>query len=214
MKLRPPFHPALIPLLIGGLNLMLRLSVISRGPFNGDCLSLAIQAQRTLELLQPQYLFGTGYPLTVLLGALFWGMTQLLGNTDPVLAVNLMSVVLSSVTVSIHYLVVQKLLGRPAAVYSALLLSVFPVFLGISTYGMSHVPSLLFLHLGLLALLRDKETLAIKNIALSAFWLGCMGASRVQELALMSLPISILLGALVFTESRQRLNRFARSKIL
>ncbi|HOY09140.1 MAG TPA: glycosyltransferase family 39 protein [Candidatus Omnitrophota bacterium] len=196
MKTRPPFHPAMIPLLLGGLNLLLRLSVISRGPFNGDCLSLAIQAERTLQLLQPQYVFGTGYPLTVLLGALFLALTQLAGNADPVLAVNLMSVVISSITVPVHYLVVQKLLNRPAAIYSALLLSVFPVFLGISTYGMSHVPSLLFLHFGLLSLLQYKETRAIRDIASSAFWLGCMGASRIQEFALMTAPVSILLGAL------------------
>ncbi|MFA5259845.1 MAG: glycosyltransferase family 39 protein [Candidatus Omnitrophota bacterium] len=219
MKSRPPFHPALIPLLLGGLNLLLRLSVISRGPFNGDSLSLAIQAERTLQLLQPQYVFGTGYPLTVLLGALFLALTQLAGNTDPVLAVNLMSVVLSSITVSVHYLVVQKLLGRPAAIYSALLLSVFPVFLGLSTYGMSHVPSLLFLHLGLLSLLLYRETRAIRDIAISAFWLGCMGASRIQEFALMTAPVSILLGALVSRDGGQRqakslFRQFARDLLL
>jgi hypothetical protein len=216
MKSRPSLHPALIPLLLGGLNLLLRLSVISRGPFNGDSLSLAIQAERTLQLLQPQYVFGTGYPLTVLLGALFLALTQLAGNTDPVLAVNLMSVVLSSITVSVHYLVVQKLLGRPAAIYSALLLSVFPVFLGLSTYGMSHVPSLLFLHLGLLSLLLYRET---RDIAISAFWLGCMGASRIQEFAFMIAPVSILLGALVSRDGGQRqakalFRQFARDLLL
>ncbi|HPB68312.1 MAG TPA: glycosyltransferase family 39 protein [Candidatus Omnitrophota bacterium] len=204
MKNRLPFHPALIPLFFGGLNLLLRLSVISRGPFNGDCLSLAIQAEKTLQLLQPQYVFGTGYPLTVLLGALFFGLTRLYGNTDPVLAVNLMSVILSSVTVAIHYLVVQKLLDRTAAIASALLLSVFPIFLGISTYGMSHVPSLLFLHLGLLSLLQFKETRSAGSFALSAFWLGCMGASRIQEFALMTVPVSILLGTLVSGEGGSR----------
>jgi len=131
----------------------LRLAFLSKGPFHVDCLNLAINAEKTLNTLQMHYLFGPGYPLTVLLGAIFVGLAKIFAIADFVIAVNFVSVFFGALCILAHYSLVRKLLDESCAFFSSLMLSIFPIFLILSVYGNSHTPSLFFLLAGISSLL-------------------------------------------------------------
>jgi 4-amino-4-deoxy-L-arabinose transferase-like glycosyltransferase len=178
----------IIPILLLFFSLLLRLALISKGPYHVDCLTLAINAQQTLANHQLHYQFGTGYPLTVLTGSLFVGLTRLFALHDPVFAVNLMSVIFSSLSVLILYLLVENLFNSRAAFFSALLFSLHPIFLSLSVYGNSHTVSIFFLLCSLYALASSKQRF---SQLLFALFFGLMGAARLQDMILIIAPISI-----------------------
>jgi 4-amino-4-deoxy-L-arabinose transferase-like glycosyltransferase len=183
-------------LLIPGLLLLfsfwLRLALLNQGPYHLDCLNLAIQAEKTLTTKQLQPLFGFGYPFVVILGAFFIKITQFMGLTDSVFAVNLMSAVFGSLCVPACYFFCKKAINEKAALFSSILLSLNPLFLSLSTFGMSHTPTLFFLFLGLLAILEFKQTNKKQHLLLAGIFLGFMGACRFQDLILMLVPIYFL----------------------
>jgi len=185
--------PHLIPFLLFFLSFALRLSLISKGPYHADCLTLAINAEKTLETLTLHPLFGPGYPLTVILGAAFVFVLRVFSLNDPVFAVNLMSVLFSSLCIPTLYYVVKKIFDSRAAVLSSVTFSIFPSFLAVSVYGKSHSPSLFFLLLGLCFLLSYQANNKKYLLWLSALSLGLLGATRLQDLFLMGLPLSFLL---------------------
>ena len=182
----------LLPFTLFLFSFLLRLSLISKGPYHLDCLNLAVLAERTLETGSLQNQFGSGYPLTVLFGALFIFVSRIFSQNDPVFAVNLMSVVFSSLAIPALYAVSNKLFGRLAAFLSSILFSVSPIFLGISVYGKSHTPSIFFLLTGLYFLLSFLETHDRKLLLISGVFIGSMGAARLQDMILMTVPISFL----------------------
>lgn len=169
-------------LVLGLFSLVIRLLLISKGPFSHESLNLALKAEQTLETGQLQYMFGSGYPLTVLIAAGFVGIGKLFGFTDPVVANNLMSAVCSSISVALFYLFVQHLLDRPTAIMSAILLATSPIYLGISVYGKSHAIELIFLFAGLLVLIKYLRTHKMQHLLIGAFLLGLMGGTRLQDL--------------------------------
>ena len=182
-----------IPALLFMFSLGLRLALIRNGPYDVDCLNLAIQSEKTLETFKLYNLFGSGYPLTVLLGAIFISLTKLFSITDIVFAVNLMSVVTSSFCVIVLYFLVRKLFDSRTAFLASIIFSVCPIFLDISLFGMSHAPSLLFLLMALLCLIHYKENFSFKYLFLSGLCLGLTGAARLQDLIVVGLPISFLM---------------------
>ncbi|MCK5014052.1 MAG: glycosyltransferase family 39 protein [Candidatus Omnitrophica bacterium] len=139
-----------------------------------------------------QSLFGTGYPITVLFGAFFIFLSRIFFQNDPVVAVNLMSVVFSALCIPVLYAISNKLFGRLAAFLSSLIFSVTPIFLGISIYGKSHTPSIFFLLTGLYYLLCFAETHRRKFLFISSIFIGLMGAARLQDMVLMTIPLSFL----------------------
>ncbi|OGX27416.1 MAG: hypothetical protein A2787_00930 [Omnitrophica WOR_2 bacterium RIFCSPHIGHO2_01_FULL_48_9] len=187
------FRPILFPCLILLLSFALRLSLISKGPYHQDSLWLVVQAEKTLETGQLQQYFGVGFPLTVLLASLFIFVMKFLAGSDPVWAVNFMSVVLSSLGIFVFYFFIKRLLDERTAVMGALALSVNPLFLGLSVYGKNYMPMLFFLFLGLLFLLRFRDAASYKDYFISAVMFGCMGASRIHDLVWMFVPVSYLL---------------------
>lgn len=180
-------------LILGFAALVLRLLLISKGPFSHESLNLALKAEQTLETGQLQYMFGTGYPLTVMISAVFVGMGKLFGLTDLVIANNLMSAVCSSISVALFYLFVQRLLDRPTAIMSAILLAACPIFLGISVYGKGHAIELIFLFTGLLVLMKYLHTYRLKDLIIGAVVFGLMGGTRLQDLAFVMPAIYFLL---------------------
>ena len=88
-----PYLPILIIVL---LSFILRLALLSKGPYNLDSFQLALIAQDSLDNLRYNFLHGTGYPLTVLFGSAFIFLTRLFGVTDPVISVNFMCVFFST----------------------------------------------------------------------------------------------------------------------
>jgi 4-amino-4-deoxy-L-arabinose transferase-like glycosyltransferase len=184
----------LFPCILFLLSLAVRLAFISKGPYHVDGLNLAIQAEQTLQTGKLHHLFGPGYPLTVLCGTVFLALGRLLGFTDPVTAVNMMSVFFSAGTVPLFYILVKRCIGSSAGFYSALLLSFSPIFLLLSVYATSHTVSLFFLTAGLLGLKEYQQTLNINTLLISGLLLGAMGGARIQDLILMFPALSVFLG--------------------
>ncbi len=182
----------LIPLLLFLFSFLLRLSLISKGPYHLDCLNLAIFAERSLETGSLQSQFGPGYPVVVLLGAFFIFISRMFSQNDPVAAINLMSVVFSSLCIPALYGVSKKLFGRLAAFLSSVIFSLTPMFLGISVYGKSHAPSIFFLLAGIYYLLSFLETRNKKTLLISGLLIGLMGAARPQDMILTAVALSFL----------------------
>jgi len=182
----------LIPLLLFLFSFLLRLSLISKGPYHLDCLNLAILAEKSLDTFSLQSQFGPGYPVTVLFGSSFIFLSRIFSQNDPVMAINLMSVVFSSLCIPVFYAISNKLFNRLAAFLSSIIFSVTPIFLGISVYGKSHAPSIFFLLLSLYFLLSFLETHNKKSLFISSLFMGLMGAARLQDMILMAVSLSFL----------------------
>ena len=182
----------LLPLGLFFICLAVRVILISKGPYHVDTLNIVIQAQATLSDHRMHSLFGPGYPLTVLLAAGFIWLGERVGLGDPVLAVNYMSAVFSSLTVVLTYYVGRALFSPAAGLVSALVLSVSPIFMGLSVYGKSHMPSLFFLMSGIYFLIRHHKLRPRTCLMASALFLGFAGASRLQDLCLMSAALLFL----------------------
>ncbi|MDD5574111.1 MAG: hypothetical protein PHH75_02915 [Candidatus Omnitrophica bacterium] len=87
----------------------LRFMLISKGPFHYDTLDLAICAQKTLATGLLQYEHGSGYPLTVVMGAVFIVVLRFFGAADPVFCVNVMSVFFGAAGVVVFFFFLEKL---------------------------------------------------------------------------------------------------------
>jgi len=188
-------------------SFLLRFALISKGPYHGDTISLIIQAEKTLETLHLQKQSPLGFPLIVILASLSIFISRIFSLNNTAMAVNFISVVFSSLAVFAFYFLILELFtpdkntncqkkniqkARLIATISAILLSISPIFLGISVYGKSHAPCLFFLLAGMRFLLKFLKTSTPKFFILSALFLGLMGATRILDLFLMSLPLSVL----------------------
>jgi len=200
----------LILLTLFFVNLLLRLTLISKGPYHSDCLYLALKAETMLTTKQLAYLQGSGLPLTAVLGAIFVFITKLFSISNPVFAVNLMSVFFSSLSIPMLYLLVKKLFGPKAAILSAIILSIKPSFLAISTFGNSHTPSIFFLLLAFYFLFSYREKHLFKYLFFSALSFGLSGAARLQDLV----PMMFAITYLVFMTTSEKEFRYNRLKNL
>jgi len=196
----------LLFLIIFLFSFIIRLSLISRGPYHYDGLELAICSEKTLDTLRINYMHGPGYPFTVILGSIFVFLFRLLGNDNPVLAVNFMSVVFSSLGVLMLYLIIRRLFNLPVALFSSILFSFSPAFLSVSIYGMNISISIFFVLVALLCMIRFNHDKRV-YLVLSGISLGLAAASRLSD-ALMVLPLSIF----YFLEYRK--DRYANLKWL
>jgi len=179
-------YSLLLPTLILLTSFLLRLSLISKGPYHVDCLNLALKAQETLDTGVLQNLFGSGYPLTVILGALFIFVGRFFSISDPVIMVNFMSVVFSSFSILALYFFTKKLFNTTAGIFTSILFSITPIFLSISVYGKSHAPSIFFLLIFMIYLFQYKEKLIKKDFLFASIFYGLMGACRLQDMILIA----------------------------
>lgn len=191
-----PLPRALTPLFVFlsliGLSFILRLFLISQGPYHVDCLNIAIKAQETFETGRLSYALGFGYPVVVIAGALLVGIFNGCGIHDPVIAVNFLSVVFGSVAVGMLYLLAKRLLSPEAALFGAVLFSTSPIFLATSVYGMNHGPAVCFLLTSLYFIVRYFKSGRASDFLWSGFFLACMGASRIQDMVLVIPAIGVL----------------------
>jgi hypothetical protein len=197
----------MIPVLIVLASFLLRWSLISKGPYNVDTLRLAIAAQETLQTFQLSYLNGPGYPLAVIFGTIFVFLGKILGVEDPVIAVNFVSVVFGTLCVWAYYELIKRLIDQRSASFSAIMFSICPIFLGLSVYGMSQVVALYFGLQGMVYLVEHLRLGKYKPLILAVVMLGLMGASRIQDLVLMAIPLSVLYfcGRKAFSDRRPAL---------
>ncbi len=188
-----PWRPThLIPWALFFISFFIRISLISLGPYHLDCLELALRAQRSFEIGELITPWGGGYPLVVISAIIFQQATKLLGNTDPVLAVNLMSVTISSASIIIFYQVALRLFSPTAAIFASIIYAFTPIYLGVSTYGSTHPIAVFFLLVGILYTLIFQETLRWRHLVLAAVSWGGLGSAREQDLILMIPPIAML----------------------
>ena len=192
MKKLPSFLLSLIPLSLFLISFLVRLSLISKGPFDVDNLGVMIKAQETLETLKLRYFLGTGYPGMILLACLFLSMGNMIGHSDPVFMVNLISVLFGALCIPLFYLITKKWFDTITAVLSTLLFSFSPLFLSLSTYGSNHPPSLFFTLLGLLYALTYHETRKRIHFYTAALAWGLVGAIRLQDLTMIAIPFSLI----------------------
>ncbi|MGE0268669.1 MAG: ArnT family glycosyltransferase [Candidatus Omnitrophota bacterium] len=173
-------------------SFLLRLFFISLGPYTSDCLYLAIQSEKIVRTHQMHYLQSSGLPLTVVLGASFVWLFQIFSVNAPVFAVNFMSVWFGSMCVVAMFFCVKQLTDIRTALISAVFLTLNPFFIGLSSFGNSHMPAVFFLLTGIYYLLRFPESRRTSHLFFSGLWLGCMGAARIQDLMVMSIPLLYL----------------------
>ena len=179
----------LIPLSLLLFSFILRVTLISKGPYHVDCLNLALNAEELIKTHQLTYQTGFGYPLVVILAAFFTALSKLYSIYDSVFAVNFMSVVFSSASVVILYFFVKSQLEVSTAFFSGILFSMCPLFLGVSVYGTSHTPCIFFLLGGLYFLVNYLKKKQRCSLLLGGVSIGLMAACRLQDMILMTVPI-------------------------
>lgn len=113
-----------VPFLLFLLSFFVSFSLMSKGPYHVDVLDLMIRAEHLLKTGQLLPLFGSGYPLSVILAAGSIKGCHLVGVADPAFAVNLVGVVFGTLSVMAFYYLARAMFGGQAAVASALLFSV------------------------------------------------------------------------------------------
>ncbi len=195
----------LFPTLLFLFSFLLYLSLISKGPYHNDTLWLVIESENVIKTHHLSYSFGPGYVLATILGALSISLTKIFSLDDPVFAINLISVVFGALCIPTTYGVVKKLLDSTAATFSSLLITIFPLFFGLSTYGKNHTPAVFFLLFTIFHLLSFLETKKRKNLIVAGVSLGLMGATRMQD-AILILPALCTLLTLGVRNNRKKIS--------
>jgi len=178
--------------LLFGLAFFVRLMLISKGPFHYDTLDLANAAQKTLSTHVLHYEHGSGYPLTVIIAAVFISLLRLFGATDPVFCVNMMSVVFGAAGVVMFFFLVEKLFDTRRAFFAGLLLACFGAHIAISTFGKSLTLSIFFALASayfLLCYLKDGRRICFFY---AVAFLGFCAAARLSDF-LVFIPLVYLL---------------------
>lgn len=199
-----------IPLSLFVFSFFLRLSLISKGPFSLDSLLVVDAALKTIETRQLQYFHDFRYPLVIILQTGAINCFRLLSMDDPIYAYNFLSVVISSLGVCFYYDLAQRLFDRPAAFFSAIILSVCPIYLSLSVYGTGNVFSLLFLFMAVSYLLRYGLEKKMKDIVSSAIFFGFMFAARMQDMIFL---MPALFSCLFMNEAAKVSYKSIRSKV-
>ena len=127
-------------------SLLLRLFFMNDGLFHYDSVDFAIQAERTVEELKIHYAHGMGFPGMAILNGLAYGTDALIRGTQSAeLSITLLSIIFGAAAVIIFYLFTKELTqDRFIAFTAALLFSITPLFLSVTTYALSHGASVFF----------------------------------------------------------------------
>lgn len=174
------------------LSLVLGLTLIGKGPFNADAMVLTINAERSVLEQRIIFLHSHGYPLLSLVAAGFVAPLRLLGITDTAWAVNLISVLFSALALIPYYVLIRKLFDTSTAILSCVLLALNTLFLSLSVFGSSQ-PLALFLFLTALACLVSGRGPASRgNLVLFSVLFSLFAAARVQDAAVMLIPVTYL----------------------
>jgi hypothetical protein len=185
-KSQPPPPSWILPLTLFLLSFILRFLLISKGPYELDCLNLILKAEQSIQLGKLQYLNAAGSPLAVLLGVLFIKLTNFFSHGDSVFAINLMSVSFGSGIVPLHFILTKNLFNQKAAIFSALMVSFVPVLFLQSLFGITITIFLFFILLGF-CFLTTPPSLKIKAFMLSGLCFGLAAAVRGHD-AVLILP--------------------------
>jgi len=202
-----------LPVLVFAGNLVLRLALISKGPYHVDVLDMIPKAQQWINTGTLSPLFGSGYPLATILAGISMKVSQVFSVDDPVFAANMVSVIFGALTAVAFFILARELFGVTAATLSTMLFSVSPIFLALSVYGKNHVATLFFFLQALVSLLFYAQGRGKKHLYLAALLLGFMGACRLQDLILLSGPTLFFLLAVLPEEISSRATRIKKNDL-
>ncbi len=169
-------------------SLLLRYSLVSKGPYHSDTIAFAYTIDNAAVKNAFPRLHGHGYPFTAVLGVASYKIASLFNVSDPVRAVNLLSVLLSALCVFSFYSIAAGFLSETAAFMATAFFILNPVILSISEYGNSHAPALLLALVSLNFLMLYKKTVSIPYLLLSGFFFGLLGAARIQDAFVLTAP--------------------------
>lgn len=133
-------------------SLLLRLFFMNNGLFHYDSVDFAIQAEKTVGEGKIHYAHGMGFPGMAILNGLAYGLDTLIrGAQSAELSITLLSILFGAASIIILYLFTKELTqNRFIAFTAALLFSVTPLFLSVTTFALSHGASVFFSLLALL----------------------------------------------------------------
>jgi hypothetical protein len=154
-----------------------------------------MNAKATVTTHKLHYLHSHGFPFMAVIGAISVFIAGEFGLQDPVLAVNAMSVLFSTLSLLIFFLLARRMINETGAIFSTLLFSFSPIFLGNSVYGNSHMPSLFLLLSGILGLYSYLTQGRQRYLWISVIFFGLAGGTRLQDtiVLLMATSLYILL---------------------
>ncbi|MBM3309075.1 MAG: phospholipid carrier-dependent glycosyltransferase [Candidatus Altiarchaeales archaeon] len=173
------------------LAIVLRLTLLNAGLWYTDAVIAAQSAESTYNTGILRYMHGVGYPGHVITIVIFYALFKLIaGIATAESAVFFVSLFFASLTVGLIYLLVKKLSNSTfAALSSALILNVFPVYLSTSTFGMSHQPAGFFIVLAFYLALIASEKQEVKLKVLASASLGWASAIRLESLQMLPLVL-------------------------
>lgn len=153
---------------------------------------MASRAEATVTTHQLQLLHSHGFPLSAVISAISVGIAQAAGLADPVRAVNILTVIVSSLCLPIYFSFVKRCLGPAAGFFATFLFMISPIFLGNSVYGNTHPLGLFFILLGAYRILSYQARPSWTEAILSGLLVGLGGATRLQDMAALLFPLCLL----------------------
>src|SRR3989338_8725219 len=182
----------LILLFLFVFSIVLRLLFLNAGLFHHDSVQLAMAVENTLKDKTIHPIGGGRYGLVFVDFAIFYFLNVLFNSYSAEFAVNFSSALFGALSIPLFYLIANALLkNRFIAFSSAMLYSVTPIFLSVSTFANSHSLSVFLVLLSFHFLIQSIKS----NEKLSAAYSGIfIGASfLVRESNLLLLPAAFYL---------------------
>jgi hypothetical protein len=145
-------------------SLLLRLYFMNDGLFKYDSVDFAIQAEQTIRERAIHYAHGMGFPGMAILNGLAFGTDMLIRGVESAeLSITLLSILFGAAAVILLYLFTKELTqDKFIAFTAALLFSVTPVFLSITTFAHSHGQSVFFSLLAVLLFQKSQQKEELK----------------------------------------------------
>lgn len=174
-------------------SFLIRLLFKNGGLFHFDSYADARTVEQILETGKMQYSYAYGSPTTMILVFLFFIIGHLLaGASQAEAAYFLVTFLTAALSVVLLYLITKKITKNNfISTTAALLLSLSPIFLAVTTYPKTHSISIFFGLLGGYLLLISSEKYSLKYLILSGLSFGLAIGTR-PFAALYVLPFALL----------------------
>lgn len=173
-------------------SFLLRLFFMNDGLFHHDSIQFALAVEKTVEtgIIHPAV--GAKYGLVVINALLFEIPYHLFGAVSSELTITLSTMLFASLAVVFLYLFMREL-GRSKfhSISAALLFSVAPLFLSITTYAKSHGLSLFLVTLSAYALVRALKRSSFHYAIIASFTFGMILHVRPSDIVF-GLPLLII----------------------
>jgi 4-amino-4-deoxy-L-arabinose transferase-like glycosyltransferase len=161
-------------------SFLLRLIFKNAGLFHFDSYADARTVEQILETGKMQYSYAYGSPTTMITVFLFFMIDKFLfGAINPENAYFFVTFLTASLSVALLYIITKKLTKNNfISISSALIFSLTPTFLAVTTYPKTHAISIFFALLGGYLLILATEKHQMRNIILSGLAFGASIGTR------------------------------------